>query len=93
MQRNRKSPLFPDILFGLIITGLPAYAILKELLFNFTGYSIPSGIFPGSGPYFILTLYGLFLLFGGVYLPFQKVFLYVLYKEVRNLKDSRDQPA
>jgi hypothetical protein len=81
------------ILFGLIITGLPAYAILKELLFNFTGYSIPSGIFPGSGPYFIVTLYGLLLLFGGVYLPFQKVFLYVLYKEIRNVKDSRDQPA
>jgi hypothetical protein len=42
------------------------------------------------GPHFWLLLYCLFfLLFGGFYLPFQKVVLYTLYKELKDIKGAR----
>jgi hypothetical protein len=47
------------------------------------------------GPHLWFLLYVLlFLLFGGFYLPFQKVVLYTLYKELKDIKAARgDQSA
>jgi hypothetical protein len=83
----RALPLvFVIILMGFIFAGLPFYWILGGFLFVFTGHYLP-GMFIIYGPHFWLLLYlFFFLLFGGFYLPFQKVVLYGLYKELRDLK-------
>ena len=82
------------ILVGFILAGFPFYLIFGTLLFPFTGHYIP-GMFAIYGPHFWLLVYFLFfLLFGGFYLPFQKVALYVLYKELKDTKAAHgDQSA
>ena len=77
------------ILVGFIFAGLPFYWLFGSVIFFFTGHYIP-GMFAIYAPHFWFLLYFLFfLLFGGFYLPFQKVVLYTLYKELKDLKAAR----
>jgi len=82
------------ILLGFIFAGLPAYWLFGTVIFFFTDRFIP-GMFAIYAPHFWLLLYFMFfLLFGGFYLPFQKVVLYTLYRELQDMKAARDdQPA
>ncbi len=82
------------ILMAFIFAGLPFYWLLGGFLFAFTGHYLP-GMFILYSPHFWLPLYLLFfLLSGGFYLPFQKVVLYVLYKELKDAKAAQgDQSA
>jgi hypothetical protein len=78
------------ILLGFIFAGVPFYYVFGVLLFSFSGH-YPPYMFAIYGPHFWLLLYFLFfLLFGGFYLPFQKVVLYTLYKELKDRKAARD---
>jgi hypothetical protein len=87
-------PVLLIILLGFIFAGFPFYYVVGVFLFFFSGH-YPPYMFAIYSPHFWLLLYFLFfLLFGGVYLPFQKVVLYTLYKELKDTKDARgDQSA
>jgi hypothetical protein len=82
------------ILLGFIFAGFPFYYVFGVFLFFFSGH-YPPYMFAIGGPHFWLLFYFLFfLLFGGVYLPLQKVVLYTLYKELKDMKAARgDQSA
>ncbi len=76
------------ILVGFIFAGLPFYWIFGSLLFTITGHH-PPAMFAIYSPYFWTMLYvsGL-VLFAGFYLPFQKVVLYILYRELKEAKSA-----
>jgi hypothetical protein len=77
------------ILIWFIFAGLPFYWIFGTLLFSFTGH-FPLGMFTIYGFHFWVMLYLLFiLLVGGFYLPFQKVFMYLFYREIKDAKAGR----
>ncbi len=77
------------ILVAFIFAGLPFYWLFGTVLFFFTGH-YPPYMVAIYGPHFWLLVYFLFFpLFGGFYLPFQKVVLYTLYKELKDTKAAR----
>jgi hypothetical protein len=74
------------ILLWFVFAGLPFYWIFGGLLFSFTG-RYPSGMFTVYGPHFWGMLsFWFFILVGGFYLPFQKVVMYLLYGELKDVK-------
>jgi hypothetical protein len=76
-------------LFGFIFAGIPFYLLFGTVLFFFTDRFIP-GMFAIYAPHFWLLLYFLFfLLFGGFYLPFQKVVLFTLYRDLKDIEAAR----
>jgi len=82
------------ILICFIFAGLPFYWIFGTLLFFSTGH-YPLGMFSIYGFHFWAMLYLLFfMLVGGFYLPFQKVFMYLFYRELKDAKAARaSQPT
>jgi hypothetical protein len=81
------------ILMGFIFAALPFYWLLGGFLFAFIGDYLP-GMFLLYASHFWLLLYlFFFLLFGGFYLPFQKVVLYALYQELKGAKASQDDQS
>ena len=82
------------ILLCFVFAGLPFYWIFGTLLFSFTG-RYPWGMFTVYGSHFWVMLYfWFFMLVGGFYLPFQKVVMYLFYRELKEAKAARgDQPA
>jgi hypothetical protein len=76
------------ILLWFVFAGLPFYWLFGGLLFSFTG-RYPWGMFTVYGPHFWVMLYfWFFILVGGFYLPFQKVVMYLLYRELKDVKDA-----
>jgi hypothetical protein len=74
------------ILLWFVFAGLPFYWLFGTLLFFFTGHH-PPGMFAIYSPHVWLLLYFcFFMLFGGLYLPFQKVVMYVLYRELKDVQ-------
>ena len=75
-----------SIFFFFVFAGLPFYWIFGLFLSFFTGFHLPGMLTVYSG-FFWVVLFLLFLIMaGGFYLPFQKVFLYLLYRELKDLK-------
>jgi hypothetical protein len=83
----RVLPLVVVTIFVLFFyAGLPFYWISGLLLSFFAGIRLP-GMLTIYSQFFWTNMYVIsFLLFGLFYLPFQKVFLYVLYVELSCLK-------
>jgi hypothetical protein len=83
----RVLPLVVVAIFVLFIyAGLPFYWIFGLFLSFFAGIRLP-GMLTIYSQFFWTNMYVIFfLLFGLFYLPFQKVFLYVLYVELSCLK-------
>jgi hypothetical protein len=74
--------------------GLPFYWIFGVMLFPFIGHHLP-GMLTLYSPHFWTAAYLSFaLLIGGFYLPFQNVFMYLLYENLKEAKTPQeDQPA
>ncbi|MDP4161212.1 MAG: hypothetical protein Q8911_15880 [Bacillota bacterium] len=80
-------PIVIVAIFVLFIyAALPFYWISDLFLFFFGGMHLP-GVFTIYSPLFwgVVSL-AFYILVGGFYVPFQKVYLYILYKELKNLK-------
>ena len=77
------------MLLWFVFAGLPFYWIFGTLFFSFAGH-YPPGMFGIYGPHFWgMLCFCFFMLFGGFYLPFQKVVMYVLYRELKDVKAAR----
>jgi hypothetical protein len=74
------------ILVLFIFTGLPFYWIFGFFLSFFTGIHMPGMLTIYSGSFWMVMIFAFLILAGGFYLPFQKVFLYLLYRELKDLK-------
>ncbi len=77
------------ILIMLIFAGLPFYWIVGLFLSVFTPLQLPmftiySKIFWSAIPF------GFYLVVGGFYIPFQEVFMYLLYRDLKDLKTARN---
>jgi hypothetical protein len=78
------------IVLWFVFAGLPFYWLFGTLLFFFTGHHLP-GMLSIYSPHFWLLLYFCFFIpVGGFYLPFQKVVMYVLYRELKDVQTARD---
>ena len=77
------------ILVWFAFAGIPFYWIFGKLLFAFTGHH-PPGMFSIYRSHFWVMLYSCsFILVGGFYVPFQKVVMYVFYRELKDVKAAR----
>ncbi len=74
------------IFFLFIFAGLPFYWISGLFLSFFMGLHLPGMLTIYSRFFWEVVSFAFYILVGGVYLPFQKVFLYLLYKELKDLK-------
>ncbi len=69
-----------------VFAGLPFYWIFGLLLSFFTGTHLPGMFTIYSDSFWVVMFFGLLILEGGIFIPFQKVFLYLVYKELKDLK-------
>jgi hypothetical protein len=75
-----------SIFFFIVFAGLPFYWISGLFLSFFTGFHLPGMFTIYSGFFWAVVFLSFLVLAGGFYLPFQKVFLYLLYTELKDLK-------
>lgn len=87
-------PLVVAVVFFLFIfAGLPFYWISGLFLSFFTGFHL-SGMFTIYSRFFWgVMFFAFYILVGGFYLPFQRVFMYVLYRELKGVKAARDDES
>jgi hypothetical protein len=69
-----------------ILAGLPFYWISGLFLSFFTGFHLPRMFTIYSPLFWDVMSFAFYILVGGFYLPFQKVFLYLLYRQLKDLK-------
>jgi hypothetical protein len=69
-----------------LFAGLPFYWIFGLFLSFFTGIHMPGMFTIHSGFFWMVMIFAFLILAGGFFIPFQKVFLYLLYKELKGLK-------
>jgi hypothetical protein len=87
----RFMPLLFILCLLLFIYGvLPFYWILGSFLSIFGGINLPGMFLVYGKVFWNLLAIGLFVGTTLFYLPFQKVFLYVAYKELKDLKDMNN---
>jgi len=80
-------PLVIVAIFVLFIfAGLPFYWISGLFSFFFGGLHLPRMFTIYSPLFWDVMSFAFYILIGGFYLPFQKAFLYVLYRELKDLK-------
>jgi hypothetical protein len=80
-------PLVIVAIFVLfILAGLPFYWISGLFLFVFRGTHIPGMFTIYSDSFWTVMVFAFLILEGGFFIPFQKVFLYLLYRELKDLK-------
>jgi hypothetical protein len=87
----RLLPLVVAVVFFLFIfAGLPFYWMSGLFLSFFTGFHLPGMFTIHSGFFWGVMFFASFILVGGFYLPLQRVFIYVLYRELKDVKAARD---
>jgi hypothetical protein len=79
------------ILVSFIFSGLPAYWILGMVTHVFGGFYLPGQLVVYSPQFWSLFWFTAFLFITIIYVPLQKVFLYVLYKEVMEYKSVQEK--
>ena len=75
-----------SIFFFFVLAGLPFYWIFGLFLSFFTGFHLPGMLTVYSSFFWVVMSLSFLILAGGFYLPFQKAFLYLLYRELKDLK-------
>jgi hypothetical protein len=104
--RGLWSPVFKDlislqflpllvaaIVVLFIFAGLPFYWISGLFLSFFSGFHLPGMLTIYSTFFWGVMSFASYILVGGFYLPFQKVFMYVLYRELKGVKAARDNKS
>ena len=79
------------ILALFIFAGLPMYWILGMITQIFAGLHLPGQLAVYSPHFWVPIWLALFLSVGAIYVPLQKVFLYVLYRELKDYKATQDK--
>jgi hypothetical protein len=79
------------ILALFIFAGLPMYWILGMITQIFTGLHLPGQLAIYYPHFWIPIWLALFMSVGVIYVPLQKVFLYVLYGEIKDYKATQDK--
>ena len=74
------------VFFLFIFAALPFYWISALFLSFFSGFHLPGMLTIYSGSFWSFMSFAFYILTGGFYLPFQKVFVYLVYKELKDLK-------
>jgi len=75
-----------SIFVFFVVAGLPFYWIFGLFLSFLAGFHLPGMLTIYSGFFWVVVFLSFLVLAGGFYLPFQKVFLYLLYRELKDLK-------
>jgi hypothetical protein len=78
------------ILALFIFAGLPIYWILGMITRIFTGLHLPGQLAVYSPHFWVPIWLALFMSVGVIYVPLQKVFLYVLYGEIKDYKTTQE---
>jgi hypothetical protein len=79
------------ILVLFIFAGLPMYWILGMITRVFAGLHLPGQLAIYSSHFWLPIWLALFLSVGAIYVPLQKVFLYVLYRELKDYKATQEK--
>jgi hypothetical protein len=79
------------ILALFIFAGLPIYWILGMITRVFAGLHLPGQLAIYSPHFWFPIWIALFMSVGVIYVPLQKVFLYVLYREIEDYKATQER--